>query len=370
MRGGLRRWIAIATESLSIAKSQPVISAVTIFMLAGMVATVLLTTGRTVGAEQAVISTIDDAGTRSVIIRAEPDSGLTAEVLDRLQEVEGIEWAAAFGTARDVTNAAFEDGTKVPSRLMWTDNLAPLGLPSTQAVENATAWASPLALRRLGLVDPVGGVTNDFGVSYAIGGEAEVPDHLRFLEPVVVVPQASDTRDSEVAVLIVVAESPDLVGPVAALVQSVLGVNDPTKVKVTTSEALANLRAIVEGQLGSFGRSLVIVIFALTAVLVAVILYGLVMLRRKDFGRRRALGASQGLIVGLLLVQTAALSAVGAVLGSVAAVVGLILSGDPLPDYLYFIAVALLAVLVGTTAALIPAIAASRRDPLTELRVP
>jgi putative ABC transport system permease protein len=366
----VKRTIAVAVEALSVARSQPVISVVTMLMVAGMVATVLLTTGRTVGAEQAVISTIDDAGTRSIVVRADPDAGLTAEVLDRLQGVDGIEWAAAFGTARDVTNAAVTDGTKVPSRLMWTDDASLFDIPDTQVLEGSTAWASRLALQRLGLIDPVGGVVNDLGVSYAIGGEAAVPDNLRFLEPVVVVPQSSDSRDNEIAVLVVVAESPDMVGPVSNFVQSVLGVTDPTKVKVTTSEALASLRAIVEGQLGSFGRSLVIVIFALTAVLVAVILYGLVMLRRKDFGRRRALGASQRLIIALLLTQTAALSIVGALIGSLAAAVGLLISNDPLPEFGYFTAVAFLAVLVGTVAALVPAIAASRRDPLTELRVP
>ncbi|MGX5682623.1 ABC transporter permease [Schumannella luteola] len=370
MKARLEHMRAIAAEAFFIAWSQPVVSVVTVLMVTGMVATVLLTTGRTVGAEQAVIATIDDAGTRSITVRADPDSGLTAEVLDRLQGVEGIEWAAAFGTARDVTNAAIPDGVKVPSRLVWTDDLSPLGVPEEQPLTDSTAWISPLALQRLGLVDPVGGVATETGASFAIGGETQVPDNLVFLEPLIVVPQGTTSRTTEIAVLVVVAESPELVAPVSELVQSVLGVTDPTKVKITTSEALANLRAIVQGQLGSFGRSLVIVIFALTAVLVAAILYGLVMMRRKDFGRRRALGASQRLIVGLLLTQTATLSLIGAAIGSAVAAVGLLISNDPLPEFSYFVAVGLLAVLVGTLAALVPAIAASRRDPLTELRVP
>jgi putative ABC transport system permease protein len=153
-------------------------------------------------------------------------------------------------------------------------------------------------------------------------------------------------------------------------VQSVLAVDDPTKIKVTTSESLATLRALVQGQLGSFGRSLVIVIFALTAVLVAAILYGLVMLRRRDFGRRRALGASRGLIVGLLLTQTAFLSLIGASAGTVIALISLKVTGDPLPGLEFLIALDVLAIVVGVLAALVPAIVASRRDPLKELRVP
>lgn len=94
------------------------------------------------------------------------------------------------------------------------------------------------------------------------------------------------------------------------------------------------------------------------------------MLRRNDFGRRRALGASQGLIVGLLLTQVAVLSAIGAIIGCAAAAIGLAATGDPLPGLDFFAAVAALAVAVGAVAAAIPAVAAARRDPLTELRVP
>jgi putative ABC transport system permease protein len=344
---------------------------VSIVMVAGMCATVLLTTGRTVGAEQAVLGSIDSAGTRSIIIRADPEAGLDTAVLDRIANIEGIEWAGAFGVARDVTNAAISGGSKVPVRLAWGDHLSVLGIPELQPVPNKTGWASTTALEQLGMPDKVGGVTSDAGADFAIAGEIPVPDYLRFLEPLIVVPQTKDaSTPAPVSVLVVIASRPDLVSPVSRAVQSVLAVEDPTKVKLSTSESLATLRALVEGQLGSFGRNLVVVIFALTALLVAAILYGLVMLRRRDFGRRRALGASQGLIVTLLLVQMAALGLVGAVLGSVTAGIGLVATGDPLPGIDFFAGVAILAIAVGLVAALLPAVAAARRDPLRELRVP
>lgn len=367
---GIRRWLAIGRESLATAWAQPVASIVSIVIVAGMCATVLLTTGRTVGAEQAVLGTIDSAGTRSIIVRADADAGLSTEVLDRIAGIDGIQWAGAFGAANDVQNAAFPGGTKVPVRLAWGSRLGALGIPAVTPVENAGAWASPLALEQLGMPDGTGGVVTTRGADYAIMGEIETPDYLAFLEPLVVVPQDRDAAPAPVSVLVVIASSPDLVSPVATAVLSVLAVDDPTKVRVSTSESLATLRGLVQGQLGSFGRNLVIVIFGLTAVLVAAILYGLVMLRRKDFGRRRALGASQGLIVALLLVQMAALSVVGAVVGSAAAATGLAATGDPLPGLGFFVAVAVLAVAVGVIAALLPALAAARRDPLKELRVP
>ncbi len=363
------RSMAVVREALATSWAQPVASVVTIVMVAGMCATVLLTTGRTVGAEQAVISSIDSAGTRSIIVRAEPASGLDATVLDRLASLDGIEWAGAFGAASDVQNAAFDDATRVPVRTVWAADLTALGIPATSAIENRSAWASAAALDALGMPDAVGGVTAVSGGEYAIMGRIDVPDYLQFLEPLVMIPQTPETSGA-VSVLVVIAERPDLVAPVSRAVQSVLAIDDITTVTISTSESLATLRGLIEGQLGSFGRNLVIIIFALTAVLVAAILYGLVMLRRKDFGRRRALGASQGLIVGLLLTQVAVLSAIGAIIGCAAAAIGLAATGDPLPGLDFFAAVALLAVAVGAIAAVIPALAAARRDPLTELRVP
>lgn len=366
----LRRILAVLREAMASARSQPVASVVSIIMVAGMCATVLLTTGRTVGAEQAVLGSIDSAGTRAVVIRAEAGSGLNTAVLERLANLDGIEWAGAFGTAHDVQNAAFGDGTRVPVRLAYGDDIQ--RLTGNLPVADNSALASAIALQQLGMPDEVGGVLSETGAGYAITGRIDVPDYLRFLEPLVVVPQTetADATPSPVSVLVVIAARPDLVAPVSQAVVSLLAVDDVRKVKLSTSGSLAELRALVQGQLGSFGRNLVLVIFALTAVLVAAILYGLVMLRRKDFGRRRALGASQGLIVGLLLTQMVVLSAMGAAVGSAGAAIGLASVGDPLPGWDFFTAVGILAIITGLAAALIPALAAAKRDPLKELRVP
>jgi len=74
--------------------------------------------------------------------------------------------------------------------------------------------------------------------------------------------------------------------------------------------------------------------------------------------------------VELILIQAAGLSAAGALLGSAIAATALGMSGDPLPSLQFFLAVGSLEVFVSALAALIPAVVASRRDPLKELRVP
>jgi len=217
--------------------------------------------------------------------------------------------------------------------------------------------------------DPAGAVRTTLGDEFPVLGSLDTPSFLAFLEPLTIVPRSNDAG-AVISVLVVVVTRPDLVEPVAAAVGDVLDADDPRSVTIETSADLAALRALIEGQLAGFGRGLVLVVFGITAVLVAAMLYGLVMLRRKDFGRRRAIGATRGLIVGLLLAQTAMLSLFGAAVGAVASAAALAAAADPLPSFDFFAAVCILAVAVGTLAAVVPAVAASRRDPIRELRVP
>ncbi|MEZ3161174.1 FtsX-like permease family protein [Microbacterium sp. BWT-B31] len=170
--------------------------------------------------------------------------------------------------------------------------------------------------------------------------------------------------------IIVIAETPELVAPVSDAVLSVIAPTDPTKVSMQTSEALAQLRALIQGQLGSFSRGLVLVITGLTGTLVAILLYGLVMMRRKDFGRRRALGATRGLIVVLLVTQTGLLALAGIALGLGVSLLTLTVIRAPLPGMEFTAALTILALAASLVAALVPALIASLREPIRELRVP
>lgn len=358
-------------EAWATALAQPVASTVSILIIMGMCACVLLTTGKAVGAEDRVLKSIDNASTRAVVVRAQVDSGLDTEVLNRLGNVVGIQWVAAFSAASDVQNASFPGGIKVPTRTVWGTDLGALGFPSHVPLEDSAAYASDTALRQLGIHD-AGGIRGQDGATYAIMGRLPIPRYLDFLQPAVFVPNTAPASSTPkpVAILVVLASTIQDVAAVAAATQSVLDISDPTKATVSTSADLATLRGQVEGQLGSFGNALIALVFGVSAGLVAVMLYGLVMLRRRDFGRRRALGATRGLIVGMLLVQISGLSLIGAVVGSLGSALALLAMGSPLPDFGFFVAVDVLSVAIATAAALAPAVFAARRDPLHELRVP
>ncbi|TKJ95534.1 lipoprotein ABC transporter permease [Plantibacter flavus] len=361
---------AVVREAAASARSQPVASVVTMLMVAGMILAVMLTTGRTVGAEQQVLGSIDSKGTRSIVIRAEADAGITSDVLDRIDRIEGIEWAGAFSSATDATNAAVTEGVRVPVRFAFSKDLGVLRLPESSPAVGEVSYASPEALVQLGLADGVGAIALTDGQVFGVGGAIETPDFLRSFEPLVLVPSSQYSGSETVNIIVIVARQPELVAPVADAVNSVLAPSDPSKVTVQTSEALAQLRGLIQGQLGSFSRGLVVALLALTGALVTVLLFGLVMLRRKDFGRRRALGATRTLIVTLLLVQTAILACFGIVAGTVTAALILAIPGDPLPGAGFTVALAVLTLVTALLAALVPALVASRREPIRELRVP
>lgn len=334
----------------------------------------ILTMGRVAGTEQAVLSSIDERGPRLITVRAEPGAGLKTSFLERLSRVNGIEWAGAFGPAEDARNSAFTGGEPVPTRLAYSLDFGYLQITTNnETPSESQAYASADALRSLGMTDPSGGMKKvSDSTDIAIIGQLSTPDFLGFLEPLVIIPYAvqTQTADAPVGLVAVLVSTPELVPTIADLIASTLDVPDSSKVKVTTNKDLAALRGSISSQLGDFGGSLVLAIFAVSVLLVASTLFGLVLLRRKDFGRRRALGATKAFIVFLLVVQSGIVSLGAAVLGSALAGLALNLLSDPQPPPAFYLSTVILATAAGLIAAVVPGLVASNRDPIRELRVP
>lgn len=351
-------------EVVAAARSQPVASILTLLLVAGMCLAVLLTAGRTVGAREAVLGSIDDASSRQLVILADSTAGLSSGVVERIRGHAMVESVFGLGPATDVRNAAFEGGGRVAVRTLYQDAGNGLGLPWTQDL-----ILSPRALADLSFILPVGSTQDDDGIIRGVGGVLPSISALEPFEPLALEVHPT-TGNEDLSLLVVTAHSVGEVEPVEIFVRSVLDAQDNSGLSVRSSPAIAELRNTIEGQLGSFGAGLVAAILLTTGLLVAAVLYGLVMLRRKDYGRRRALGATRGLIIVLVLGQVLYLGIVGALTGTVAASAALAFSGDPLPPLPYLAAVDILAVTTALLAAVLPAVSAAGRDPLHELRVP
>lgn len=364
-------------EALASIRSQPVASVLTAVVVAGLCVAALLTTGRTVAAEQAVLAKLDSVGTRTIIVRADLEAGITTDLLDRMDAVEGVEALAGFGPVIDARNAAVRGGLRVPVRRGYgVIGGNPLTRPESRAGMEELAIASREAKRAAGLLDGIGGVRTDAGQGFAVRSGLTVPSHLRFLEPLIVVPSSSPGKlagsdpHAPLAVIVVLVKSPPEVVAVEAVVRSMLKPPEHSTVTVETSAQLAAIRSAIGGQLGSHGRATVLGILIVSAVLVAFTMLGLVTMRRKDFGRRRALGATRSLIARLIVSQVALLSLAGAITGTTASLVWLGVTGDPIPDIQFILALSTLGVVAAVLGSIAPAVAAASRDPLHELRVP
>jgi len=105
-------------------------------------------------------------------------------------------------------------------------------------------------------------------------------------------------------------------------------------------------------------------------ILVWLNVYGSITTARRDCGRRRALGASRPDIITLVAVQTVTIAIGGTVAGSIAGG-GIIwrLTSAP-PELAFTVAIAVLATLTAGIAAVLPAMVAAWRDPVSILRVP
>lgn len=362
-------------EAVAALRARKVTSLLTAILVAGTVLAIMLTSGRTIGAEQQVLSSIDDAGSRAITVRASENTGLRTDVLESVARLSGVEWAGAFTVTTDGTNTLLPGGAKAGVREVFTLHPQALGIPRnfapTQQQTGQGAWASPAALRTLGLETAAGSITLDSGSEFAILGELTVPQYLAEMEPLVLAPRTfSAAAPLPVTQLTVVASRPELVPALTRALVSLIEVDDPSGLKISTSSQLAELRGIVQGQLGAFSRGLVLALTAVTGVLLAIVQTGMVLMRRRDFGRRRALGATRSLIIALQLTQTAVLAFCGVIAGLACSCLILLVSGDPLPGGSFMAALAVITFTVSVLAALAPAVYASKRDPLRELRVP
>lgn len=356
----------VVREAAASAWAEKVATTLTILLVAGLCLSVLMTTGRTVGAERQVLTTLDAAGTRTIVVRAEPDAMVTSDAVDRIAAIEDVEWAGAFGPAVDVRNAAIRESIAVPSRQFWSTDPSILMADRTTVID-PSLYLSTSAARDLGLPDAVGEVQTNSGLTLPVVGGVDLPPFLAFMDPVAVRP--ADDRGPVALIVVVVADVSD-VAVVTPIIRAALMPYDASKLSITTSDDLARIQQVLGGQLSGYGRSLVLGILLALGAMVAALMYGLVMIRRRDFGRRRALGASQAFIVALVVTRTTLSAVIGAVLGILTGLGLTVILGDPLPGPAFTASLALLAVAVSVVAALAPAVVASRREPLVELRVP
>ena len=369
---------AVLDESLRIARSRIGTSVVVAFLVAAACLGVLLTAGRTVAVEDSVLARIDQAGTKTVTVRTTGGQPLRAAMLDVLAASDQVDDVYALGPITDGRNVLVPGAEPVPVRRIYGRVNGTLLIPA--ADENTSvrvAYLSTTTAATLGMIDGVGGIQTTDGRGLAVREWPGVPPPgLGDLTPSALIPSSTAEQpagtdpDAPVTLLVAVAASPQDVETVAALMTSLTRYPGAPAASIDTSADLIAVRAAVHGQLGSFGRSAILGVLGLVVILVTIALLALMNGRRRDFGRRRALGASQSLIIALVLLQVGLPALAGSALGIASGWIVAVLRREQMPSAEFVAALAITSTLAAVLAAIIPATIAARREPLHELRVP
>ncbi len=354
-------------EAARSAVAQPVASIVTGLIVAGACAAILSTTGQTIQAEQQVLSQIDAAGTRSVVISdTQGTAGITKDAVDRVSRISGVEWVLGLGPATDVRAAGNPGGNPAAIRPIH-GHLPTQITASGLRIDPGSALVGPQAQTTLGFETPVGGVTTDTS-GLAVVGSFRAEDPLLFLNRSLIT--RPDPDDMSIRSVHILVETPDQVGQVTDAALMLIAAQDPTSIGIETSETLAQVRAAVQGELGRYGRQLITLVLGAGLILTGLNVYGTVTTRRRDFGRRRALGASRSTIITLIAVQTFLTAALGAITGSIITAALLQRLTNNATDLRFATAITILATFAASLAAIPPALIAAYRDPVRILRVP
>ena len=355
-------------ETMASVGAQRATSAVVVVSVVALCAGLVVTAGRTQAAESSLVEQLQSAEHRQVLIRttgpAIPDAGPLVEVLERIRSVE---WAVALGPAVDVRNAALPDAQPLAMRAAaGTAALDQFGLRAPES----GVYVSTDGQVAAGLASPQAGALVDaLGIEWLVRGHVALPTVLRELGPVAIEPDATSTLPS-VSLVAFSVRSIDDIDAVSDVAVELFPSEHRPSLQVQRSDEVLAARDAVRDEFNALGPALLAALLAATAACVAAGALGGVLARRRDYGRRRALGATRELIAMFVAVQAVILSAGGSIIGTGGAVVYLTATGSPAPPADFLLAVVTTAVVIGAAASVLPAVAAARRDPLRELRVP
>jgi len=334
---------------------------------------VLATAGRSAASEHAILAQVDSVGTRLLtLVDDQGTSGVTADGVLALGQVDAVGSAFGLGTAVDVRSVATPDGGAAARRTLVGELPSGLTLVAGRAPGPGEAVVGVAAARTLGLADGLGAVAlpRTGAGETPVVGVVHGSGPLANLDELVLAVPAADAAPAPVRFVYVTARSVGDVPALTALLPGLVRATNPAVLTVEAPSGAIALREAISGELGASSRQMMALVLGVGLVIVSVSTYGAVAGRRRDFGRRRALGASRSAIVVLVLVQTAVVACAGAVVGLGLGLWATWTAAGSLPSVAFVAGVGVLAVLVALVGAVPPALAAALRDPVRILRVP
>lgn len=359
----LRSSLALVAESVRIAASMPVMSALLGLASGFIVASSIVTLGDTIVTERSILADFENEATRAIYIDdVNSASGFPQKAVNRLANISGVEWVVALGVPFDVHVPHLDSGEKVPARAVIGE---PPGI-AFSPTDRPGAFVSEKAARRLGLISPAGSLESPEGVTLGIAGTFNAKGVLQEFDSGVLIRTSTPTP---IRRLILSAKYPEQVTNIAALAIDSMG-RQRHDVEVTTSMSIVAAGEVVRGKIGEANRRFVLTTLGIGVILGAVVSFVSVSLRRRDFGRRRALGATRLQLISVVIVAAGIAVITGAVAGSTITLAWFRYANRPIPPLDFILSTMYVTTLLLITSTAIPASFAAFRDPVTALRVP
>jgi putative ABC transport system permease protein len=361
--------VSLIVEALRSLRAKLALTAAMILIGVTASAVLVTTMGRSAAELAALRRSFDDAGAAVVRVQAEGETSLPLTLCVVLGQVGGVERAVALSASHDVFPVGLVGSSiRAPRRFAATcgEETDTSGLVLLSAPGRSVVGRSAMAA--LHLAGPVGALTTEAGAVSVIAGSRSFPANLVFLDSAVLTsPERADTQAfSEFVIVLQDARQIEAYRRLAELLLSQAGID----ARVSAPIELALLRAGLVEQRLSESRSRLAVGAAGVAVLTAAVAFIGSVLRRREMGRRRVLGASQSWLVALVGAEVILATGLGAIAGALAPLGVLASRDDPVPGAVTVLAAVAFVVLTSAVAALGPAVVSARVDPARALRVP
>jgi putative ABC transport system permease protein len=295
----------------------------------------------------------------------------TSSGLDRLRGLTGVADAVGIGAAADVRPVVLPTtGTPVAARSFDGILANHFDLVGGRFPANdREAIAAVDSIERLGLFEGFGEVvTADGAFRIVIVGVVAPKSAIGRAVGGVVFP--ATPGEDRLRSIIVAVESAGYLAPVAKVAPDVVGVLRRDEVTIAFPDQLESLRLAVSRSSGRYAGAFVTIALLTSVGGVGLITALFATTRRRDFGRRRALGASRGALILLVVCQVLLPTIPGAVIGSVignAIAIRRVGVGVPIGFLGLSVATNAYAALVASLPA---AVVAGFRDPVRVLRQP
>ncbi|PFG34176.1 FtsX-like permease family protein [Sanguibacter antarcticus] len=335
--------------------------------------TVILTTGQSAASRQAVLNTIDTLGTTLIVVSDNSTEGILGpDFVDSAGNLSTVEWSFGLSDVTDAHNSALGAGaTPIPVRKYIGTLPDEVTLSAGRMpIAAGEMWLGTTAFENARMESPSGTIRAD-DTNYAVVGSFAAPTAISQFDELGLI-KTSDTERAGLGIRYVYVSATEAasVDEVISSLIAMVPTQDVASISVEAAAGAIALREALGAQLDADARSMLVLVLVVGFILTMVITYVSVSSRRRDIGRRRALGATRSQTVALILLQGLATSTIGALTGTgVGLLIVHVLIGAT-PGAPFTASVCLLAILVSGIGSIPPAVLAAFTDPVRILRVP